>query len=320
MPLIDMPLSQLQEYHGINPCPDDYDIYWSRALAEMHAVDYQVQRTPAPFSCSYADCFDMYFTGTKGARLYAQFLRPKKLDSPAPTVLMFHGYAGDSGAFSDKLAYVAAGYCVAALDVRGQGGKSQDIGGIVGNTLRGHITRGIDDQPDNLFYRDVFLDTALLAKVVMSLPEVDSNRLCATGVSQGGALTLVCSALVPTVKRLAPVFPFLCDYQRVWEMDLCKDAYEDILLYFRRFDPQHKRREEIFRKLGYIDVQFLAPRIHGEVLFFTGLADTICPPSTQFAAYNKITTHKEMEIYPDFAHENMPGRADQIFSFLTRPW
>jgi cephalosporin-C deacetylase-like acetyl esterase len=34
--------------------------------------------------------------------------------------------------------------------------------------------------------------------------------------------------------------------------------------------------------------QNLAPRIKAEVVMFTGLMDAICPPSTQFAAYNKI--------------------------------
>ena len=44
--------------------------------------------------------------------------------------------------------------------------------------------------------------------------------------------------------------------------------------------------------------------------------DTICPPSTQFAAYNKITAPKEMAIYPDFGHENYPGFDDLAAQFL----
>jgi len=44
--------------------------------------------------------------------------------------------------------------------------------------------------------------------------------------------------------------------------------------------------------------------------------DTICPPSTQFAAYNKITSPKDMVIYPDYGHEALPDIADRIFTFL----
>jgi cephalosporin-C deacetylase len=86
--------------------------------------------------------------------------------------------------------------------------------------------------------------------------------------------------------------------------------------YFRRFDPLHQRRQEIFTKLGYIDIQHLMPRIRAEVLMGITLMDTICPPSTQFAAYNKITTKKEAVIYPDFGHEGLPGFSDSTFRFL----
>jgi cephalosporin-C deacetylase len=61
---------------------------------------------------------------------------------------MFHGYSGSSGDWvGEKLAYAAQGFCVAALDCRGQGGLSEDPGGVRGNTLRGHIIRGLDDAP-----------------------------------------------------------------------------------------------------------------------------------------------------------------------------
>jgi len=151
---------------------------------------------------------------------------------------------------------------------------------------------------------------------VMNLPEVDAARVGATGGSQGGGLTLACAALEPRIARAAPVFPFLCDYQRVWEMDLAEQAYAELKTYFRLFDPRHEKQEEVFLKLGYVDVQHLAPRIRGEVLMLTGMMDTVCPPSTQFAAYNKISSKKNVIFYPDFGHEGLPGSGDIVFDFL----
>ena len=206
---------------------------------------------------------------------------------------------------------------MAALDCRGQGGLSEDPGGVKGTTLQGHIIRGLNDpDPRKLYYRAQYLDTAQLARVVMAQPEVDARRVGAMGGSQGGALTLACAALEPRIRRAAPVHPFLCDYQRVWELDLAKDAYGELTNFFRHFDPRHERETEIFMRLGYIDLQHLAPRIKAEVLMFTGLMDTICPPSTQFAAYNRIRSRKEMVIYPDFRHEDMPGAVDRTFNFM----
>lgn len=321
MPLtFDFPLAELKTYQGINPRPADFDAYWDAGLAEMRALDPQVTLTPAAFQAPFAECYDMTFTGVGGARLYAKLLKPQAAPAPRPAVLMFHGYAGSSGDWADKLGYVAAGYVVAALDCRGQGGRSEDVGGVTGNTLNGHIIRGLDEalrgRPEKLYYRQMFLDTAQLAKIVMELPDVDAARVGATGGSQGGALTVACIALEPRIRRAAPVFPFLSDYRRVWEMDMDTDAYAELREYFRHFDPRHEQEDAVFEALGYVDIQHLAPRIRTEVEWHIGLRDTICPPSTQFAAYNKITSARRMIIYPDFGHEDLVGKNDLVFQFM----
>ncbi|QSF46516.1 alpha/beta fold hydrolase [Paenibacillus tianjinensis] len=316
MPLVDMPLEQLKKYEGRNPRPADFDAYWERALEELEAVEANLELIPSAFQTPQAECFDLYFTGVRGARIHAKYIRPKKVNTPQPVILQFHGYTGDSGDWQDKLAYTSLGFSVLALDCRGQGGSSEDTGGVKGNTHNGHIIRGLDDHPDNLLFRHIYLDTVQLARIAFGLPGVDPQRVYAAGGSQGGALTIACAALEPRVKKLAPTFPFLCDYKRVWEMDLDKDAYLELNTFFRKFDPLHEREDEIFEKLGYIDLQYLAPRIQGEVLFFTGLMDTICPPSTQFAAYNKIISPKQLVVYPDFGHEWLPGSADRAMQFF----
>ncbi|MHB9132881.1 MAG: acetylxylan esterase [Armatimonadota bacterium] len=317
MPLVDMPLEQLLTFEGRNPCPADIDEYWDAALAEMHAIDPQIELVPAEFQVPFADCFDLFFTGVGGARIHAKYLRPKHADTPHPAVVQFHGYSGNCGEWMDKLGYVGLGYSVAALDCRGQGGYSEDAGGVKGNTLHGHIIRGLDDAPEKLLFRQIFLDCAQLAGIVMNMPEVDATRVGATGGSQGGGLTLACTALEPRINRAAPLFPFLCDYQRVWEMDLAVAAYDELRTFFRLFDPQHKREQEIFTRLGYIDNQHIAKRIRARILMAVGLMDTICPPSSQFAAYNKITSEKDLVIYPDFGHEGLPGINDIIFNFMA---
>jgi cephalosporin-C deacetylase len=322
MPLVDKPLPELRTYPGINPRPPDFDAYWAEALRELDATDPRPELRPSPvLHARHTECFDLWFTGVGGARVYAKYLRPKNASASAatkrPAVIQFHGYSGNSGEWMDKLGYASEGLCYAAMDCRGQGGRSEDNLTVKGPTLRGHIVRGLDDpDPRKLAFRQIFLDTAQLARVVMSFPEVDAGRVGCCGQSQGGALALVCAALEPRIKRVAPVFPFLCDYQRVWEMDLAKDAYQELREFFRLFDPRHEREREIFTRLGYVDCQHLAPRIKAEVLMFTGLMDEICAPSTQFAAYNKITAKKDVVIYPDFGHEALPGQADRTFNFM----
>ena len=317
MPLgFDMPLDRLPSYAGRTPCPADMDVFWDRALAEMRSVDPKVELVRSAFQVPGAECFDLFFTGVKGARIHAKYARPAVRSGRLPAVVQFHGYTGNCGDWLGKLAWVGAGFCVAALDCRGQAGLSQDPGGVTGTTHRGHIIRGLQDGPEKLLFRDIFLDTAQLAGIVMGLPEVASERVGALGGSQGGGLTLACAALEPRICRAAPTFPFLCDYQRVWEMEQAKDAYEELKVFFRNFDPQHLREQEIFTTLGYIDCQHLAKRIRAEVMMGVGLMDTICPPSTQYAAFNKITAPKRVELYPDFGHEALPGFDEKVMQFM----
>ena len=49
-----------------------------------------------------------------------------------------------------------------------------------------------------------------------------------------------------------------------------------------------------------------------------GLMDEICPPSSQFAAYNKIEAAKSLAIYPDFGHEELPDHGDRVFQFMAK--
>ncbi|WP_338543701.1 alpha/beta fold hydrolase [Paenibacillus tundrae] len=318
MPLIDMPLEQLYQYQGRNPLPTDFDEYWEQGLHEMKLTNAQVELVPSSFQVPHAECFHLYYTGVRGARIHAKYVRPKHVQRPHPAIISFHGYTGRSSDWSELLSYASLGIAVFAMDCRGQGGLSEDVGNVKGTTHNGHIIRGLDSKPEDLLFRHIFLDAVQLAGLAMNRTEIDPNRIGVIGGSQGGGLALACAALEPRIRRVSSYYPFLSDYQRVWEMDLAKDAYQELRSYFRQFDPQHTRKEAIFTRLGYIDIQHLAPRIEAEVLMAVGLMDTICPPSTQFAAYNKIKAPKSLELYPDFGHEHLPCFQDKTMQFLLK--
>ena len=70
--------------------------------------------------------------------------------------------------------------------------------------------------------------------------------------------------------------------------------------------------------LSSSDIQNLAPRIAADVTIVTGLLDDICPPSTQFAVYNKIKSAKQRILYPDFGHEGLPDINDLLMQQLMQ--
>ena len=316
MGAFDLSVEKLFEYKGSTPCPKDFDEYWDEAIKEADSLDWNPQFIKKDYPSKIADMYDLYFMGTKNAKIHAKVAIPKNIEGKTSAVLMFHGLSGASSEWNGLLTHASQGNVVAFLDVRGQGGESQDVGAAGGTTFCGPFMRGLDGEKTDLLMRDVFLDTYIMAKIIMGLDCVDEGRVGVTGGSQGGALSVVCACLVPEIKKCAPLYPYLSDYKRVYNMDLNKGAYEALNYYFRWFDPNHEREDEIYERLGYIDIQNLAKRMKAELLMFTGLMDMICPPSTQFAMYNKVTSKKNVVFYPEFGHEALRGSGDKIMEFF----
>lgn len=311
--------SELENYKGTTPMPIDFNEYWDRALKEMRETDKNVSMTEADFQCPGVKCYDLYYTGVGGARIYAKHLHPEKIEGQIPAVIMFHGYSDNSGDWFDKLSFVQAGFAVFVMDCRGQGGKSEDIGGVKGTTLNGHFIRGLEDEnPDKLLFTNVYLDAAELADIAINADYVDKEKVYVNGGSQGGALALACAALEPRIKKAAVMYPFLSDFQKVLETGETRGAYVELKEYFHRFDPRHERAAWIFNKLGYIDVKNLSQRIKAEVLMFTGLADDSCPAVTQYAVYNNLNCKKQHIVYPEYGHEFLRGAADMVLKFFLK--
>ena len=84
-----MPLAELRAYQGRNPKPADFDAYWDRALRELDATDPALELKPHPGPATFAECFDLWFTGVGGARIHAQYVRPKAPRERHPAVLKF---------------------------------------------------------------------------------------------------------------------------------------------------------------------------------------------------------------------------------------
>lgn len=309
-------ISEFEHYKGSGIKPSDFDTFWDNGLQQLDETPLEYEMNKVDIPSKIADFYELYFIGIGGAKVRCQYIRPKQIEGKAPGMLMFHGYHTDSGDYTDKLSWVAEGFSVLAMDCRGQGGFSEDRTMVKGTTLKGLIIRGVEEGPDSLYYKNVFLDTVHAARILMNMEEVDEENIVVQGASQGGALSLVCAALEPRVKKVVAQYPFLSDYRKVFELDINASAYEELAYWFRFRDPMHEKEEEFFQTLEYIDLQHLAPRIKAEIKWAIGLEDLVCPAVTQFAVYNQITSPKEMIFFPEYGHEYLPKLGDKVRGFL----
>lgn len=312
-----MTLSQLKDYRGRMEVPEDFADFWKKAVSETDIPsDFRLDKQD--FNLALVDCFELRFSCKATAEVYAKCIVPKT-QAPHPVIFYFHGYQGQGPDWSEMFKFTAAGYAVVCMDVRGQSGYSTDASSFKGNTVKGHIIRGAIQGPEHLFFKEIYLDLYRLINLVSTFDWADQAQLYTYGASQGGALALVAAALNPQIKQTVAIYPFLSDFKRVLELGDTSEAYNELFRYFKFHDPFHETEAQLLETLSYIDVKNFAHLIQGQVKMITGMQDDVCPPSTQFAIYNRITSPKELKIMPEYNHEAMNVKVnDLVYNWLTQ--
>ncbi|MDO4537628.1 MAG: alpha/beta fold hydrolase [Coriobacteriales bacterium] len=310
-------LKAFDTYHGRMSCPHDFDAFWEARMAEADAVEPAFELTSAsvPSSAS-CRCQDLWFYGMREAHLHARVLLPQG-EGPHPTVLQFHGYPGATRSWLELASLVGMGFAVVALDCPGQGGLSQDVGGFRGTTVAGHLVAGLEGPAEELYYVRLYQDVRILCNVVRACEVLDDKRVLVNGASQGGGMGIACCALnADLVRGAAILYPFLSDFAAVMELGADLIAYEGLRYQARWLDPTGARQDEWLGKLAYVDTKNFAHLVRCDVLFGTGLADTVCPPQTQCAVYNELTCSKRRLLYAGRGHEEIQEFDDEAIRFL----
>jgi cephalosporin-C deacetylase len=310
--LFDLPLSELRVYKPDREEPDDFDSFWAATLGDARSHPLAPRFEPVEVGLTTIDVADVTYAGFGGQPIKGWFLAPHDVaaspfvrDGRLPCVVEYIGYGGGRGRPLDWLLPPSAGYAHLVMDVRGQGstwraGDTPDPeSDAVTGQFPGYATRGITD-PGTYYYRRLITDAVRAVEAARAHRLVDPARIAVNGGSQGGGLALAAAGLVPDLLLTLTDVPFMCHWRRAMEIT-DDDPYHEIVRYCKIHRDQVNR---VFRTLSYFDGVNFAARAKSPALFSVALMDTICPPSTVFAAYNHYAGPKEIEIYPFNGHEN----------------
>ena len=299
---IDLPEAGLRAYRSTQTDPADFDTFWADTLAETRSHELTVTATPVDAGLSTLDVFDVTFAGFGGQQVKAWLRVPAGAEGPLPTIVQFHGYGRGRGQAFENLLWASAGFAHFEMDTRGQGwsgstGDTADEAGS-GPQVPGFLTRGIESR-ETYYYRRVFTDAVRAVEAARSLDMVDSSRVGVVGISQGGGIALAVSGLVTDLSAVVARVPFLCDFPRA---SVITDAlpYKELGQYLA---TNRHRVAQVHETLSYFDGVNFAKRAKAPLTTSAALMDSICPPSTVFAAFNNYAGPKEITLWPYNGHE-----------------
>jgi cephalosporin-C deacetylase-like acetyl esterase len=287
--------------------PDDFDTFWTAAIAEARKINLDPKLTLMPERCtSDVNVFQISFQNeVNGSRIYGILAIPKK-PGKYPAILKVPGagirpYSGDSKTASLGLITLEIGIHGIPVNL-----DPEVYNNLASGALSNYNNIRMNNR-DAFYYKRVYLGCVRAVDFIFSLPEFNGMDIAVTGGSQGGALTIVTAGLDKRIKFMAALYPALCDNTGY----LSKRA-GGWPHYFRNAEPKPGEVET----LGYYDVVNFARRVSVPGFYTWGYNDLTCPPTSMYSAYNVITAAKELQVFQETGHWTFPEQNEAVNNWL----
>jgi len=291
--------------------PADFDAFWQKAKEDLAKIPMDAKMTLMPERCT--EKTNVYHVNLQnyrlGSRLYGILCVPKK-EGKYPALLQVPGagvraYGGDIATAEKGVITFQIGIHGVPVDMNPT--IYTDLGA---GPLSGYFNYNMDDK-DRFYYKRVYLGCVRANDFLISLPQYDGINLAVTGGSQGGALSIITTALDSRVKSLGAFYPALSDvtgylFGRAggWPH------------YFDQTNRSVNEKKDKISTLSYYDVVNFARRLKVPGYYSWGFNDETCPPTSMYAAYNVISAPKELYLALDTGHWTYPEQGEKMNDWL----
>jgi len=282
--------------------PHDFESFWENAKAELAEVPINPVLTLMPELCTsktnvYHLKLDNLPQTWKGYSHFYGMLSVPKAPGKYPALLEVPGagvrpygmnYRADRG-----IICLNVGIHGIPVNLESEIYQSLDKG-----ALNGYADNKLNDR-DTYYYKRVYLGCVRAVDYIFSMEEFDGENLAVNGGSQGGALSIITAGLDNRVKYLAAFYPALSDLTGYLEGRAGGWPHM-----FRDYDKG--KNPNWVSTASYYDVVNFARNLTIPGFYSWGFNDTVCPPTSMYAAYNEITAPKELHIFEETGHWTYP--------------
>ena len=286
--------------------PKDFMEFWNANLKSLEKVSLKPQMELVEEKCTKdVNVYHISYGNINGSKMYGMLTMPAK-EGKYPAILRFPGAGiGEKGG---DIAHAAKGAIILELGIHGipvnlKGSIYADLGsGVLSNYYLDAI-----GSKDTYYYKRVYLGCVKGIDFLLSLPQCNGN-VGTLGGSQGGALSIVTSALDKRIKAAVAYFPALCDMEGY--------AHERAGGWPHTFKNKENCTKEIFETARYYDVANFARVLETPIYYLYGYNDITCAPTTTRSTYNVIKSDKQLIIGENIGHWTYPEQMDTLWDWI----
>lgn len=288
--------------------PDDFDAYWDDAVKKLdREVPIDVRQELVPAKCNARrDYYNVDFA-TFGRRVYGWLSIPRgggKRPLRVEVSCAGTGLRGTGGEGGDAVCLTFGVHDFRSVEDDAEQKRLYDDqdrrwGGRYG--VPRYCQAGIGVSREAYFYYSVILGISRAVDWAVAQPYVDASRVRYSGISQGGGFGLYLCGLNRHFSSGVFFVPALTDilgYQAGR-----KSGWPTLI----EVQPQGAR-ETAERWAPYFECAHFARRITCPTRTFIGFADTTCPPSAVYAAYNAIPVRTDKAIVHGIGRGHLGGK------------
>jgi cephalosporin-C deacetylase len=297
--------------------PADFDTFWKAGKEMLAKLPLEARRTLLPEYCTPS--VDVYQVSLQNvsideetpSRIYGILCEPRA-EGKFPALLAVPG-AGVR-AYRGLVEMAEKGIITFQIGIHGLPVDldSKVYDALAHGALNGYPTYNLDSR-DRYYYRRVYLGCVRANDYLVSLPRWNGKVLGVTGGSQGGALTIITTALDPRVNALAAYYPALCDLTGY--LHGRAGGWPHM---FRAKDTGSNRTKEKIETSKYYDVVNFARRLKVPGIYSWGYNDETCPPTSMYSAYNVISAPKKLVLALETGHGQVKEQVDILNTWMEQ--
>lgn len=299
-----------EQLRPVTQFPADFREFWAKELEDARRTPLQPIMTLLPERCtSTVNVYHVSFqTDRWNSRFYGILCVPKK-EGKYPALLRVPGagirpYGGDIYTAEQGAITLEVGIHGIPVTM-----EQSFYDNLMNGALNGYWTFCRDDLK-SFYYHRVIIGALRAVDFICDLPQYNGRALGVTGSSQGGALSVMTAALDSRVTFYASVHPALCDLEAA-----TKQRADGWPHYFYYYGEPGSKELTVAR---YYDTANFARCIGVPGWYSWGYNDEVCTPTSMHAAYNAVTSPKELHLYLETGHYWYQEQWDEWLSWLWK--